>query len=140
MAMHGEVEAQENLRQICIREEQPERYWDYVRCYMKEGKTAECLESASINHKELEACTNSSARGLAYAQEDFDLAGQFQISGSPAMLMNGEIVREANFASNDTNARSPEAVKELLCCGFKEEPSFCSQKLNGSRAASMFSG
>ena len=140
MAMHGEVEAQENLRQICIREEQADRYWDYVRCYMKEGKTAECLESVSINLKELAACTNDSARGLAYAQEDFDLAGQFQISGSPTMLMNGEIVREANFASNDTNARSPEAVKELLCCGFEQEPSFCSMKLNGSRAASMFSG
>ena len=139
IAMHGEVEAQENLRQICIREEQPDRYWDYVRCYMKEGKTAECLESVSINLKELDACTNDSARGLAYAQEDFDLAGQFQISGSPTMLMNGEIVREANFATNDTNARSPEAVKELLCCGFEQEPPFCSMKLNGSRAASMFS-
>ena len=80
MAMHGEVEAQENLRQICIREEQTDRYWDYVRCYMKEGKTAECLESVSIDLKELDACTNDSARGLAYAQEDFDLATSFKIT------------------------------------------------------------
>ena len=138
-AMHGEVEAQENLRQICIREEQPDRYWDYVRCYMKEGNTAECLESVSIDIKELDACTNDSARGLAYAQEDFDLTTSFKITSSPTMLMNGEIVRESHFATNDTNARSPEAVKDLLCCGFKEEPSFCSMELNESRAETMFS-
>jgi thioredoxin 1 len=138
-AMHGEVEAQENLRQICIREEQPEKYWDYVRCYMREGKTAECLKSVSIDLNELDSCTNDSARGLAYAQKDFDLASEFKITGSPTMLMNNEIVKESNFATNTTNGRSPEAVKELLCCGFNKIPSFCSLKLNESRAATMFS-
>ena len=138
-AMHGAVEAQENLLQICIREEQPDKYWHYVRCYMKEGKTAECLKSARIDVDELNSCTNSSARGLAYAQEDFDLAGQFQISVSPTMLTNGEIVRESHFATNDTNTRSPEAVNDLLCCGFKEELSSCSMELNESRAETMFS-
>lgn len=138
-AMHGEVEAQENLLQICIREEQPERYWDYLRCYMKEGKTAECLASAQIDVDELNACTNTSTRGLAYAREDFELAGEFKITGSPTMLMNNEIVKESNFATNTTNARSPQAVKELLCCGFIKEPSFCSMRLNESRSATMFS-
>lgn len=138
-AMHGEVEAQENLLQICIREEQPERYWDYLRCYMKEGKTAECLTSVQIDVDELNACTNTSTRGLAYAREDFELAGEFKITGSPTMLMNNEIVKESNFATNTTNARSPQAVKELLCCGFIKEPSFCSMRLNESRSATMFS-
>ena len=138
-AMHGEVEAQENLLQICIREEQPERYWDYLRCYMKEGKTAECLTSVQIDVDELNACTNTSTRGLAYAREDFELAGEFKITGSPTMLMNNEIVKESNFATNTTNARSSEAVKELLCCGFIKEPSFCSMRLNESRSATMFS-
>lgn len=138
-AMHGEVEAQENLRQICIREEQPDKYWDYVRCYMNEGNTAECLQSTSIDVDELDSCTNDSSLGLVYAQEDFDLASEFKITGSPTMLMNNEIVKESNFATNTTNGRSPQAVKELLCCGFKEEPSFCSRELNESRAATMFS-
>ena len=138
-AMHGEVEAQENLRQICIREEQSEKYWDYVRCYMKEGKTAECLESVSIDVDDLDSCTNDSSRGLVYAQEDFDIAERFKITGSPTMVMNEEIVKESNFATNTTNGRSPEALKDLLCCGFKEEPSFCSLNLNESRAATMFS-
>jgi thiol-disulfide isomerase/thioredoxin len=138
-AMHGDVEAQENLRQICIREEQPAKYWDYVRCYMQEGKAKECLQSASIDVVRLESCTNGSSRGVAYAQEDFEIAEKFKITGSPTLLMNDEIVRESHFATNTTNARSSEALKELLCCGFKEKPEFCFLALNESRAATMFS-
>ena len=130
-AMHGEVEAQENLRQICIREEQPEKYWDYVRCYMKEGKSGECQKSVSLDVDKLDSCTNDSSRGLVYAQKDFDLADKFKITGSPTMLMNDEIVKESNFATNTTNSRSPEAVKELLCCGFNKEPSFGRESLIG---------
>ena len=138
-AMHGEVEAQENLRQICIREEQPEKYWDYVGCYMREGKSGECQKSVSMDVDKLDSCTNDSSRGLVYAQKDFDLAHKFKIIGSPTMLMNDKIVKESDFATNTTNSRSPEAVKELLCCGFNKEPSFCSQELNNSRMATMFS-
>ena len=138
-SMHGDKEAQENLRQICIREEQSGKYWDYVRCFMREGKSAECQKSVSLDIKELDSCTNESSRGLVYAQKDFDLANKFEITGSPTMLMNDEIVRESNFATNTTNGRSPEALKELLCCGFKEEPSFCSLPMNTSRMATMFS-
>jgi thioredoxin 1 len=138
-SMHGDKEAQENLRQICIREEQSGKYWDYVRCYMREGKSAECQNSISLDIKKLDSCTNESGRGLVYAQKDFDLANRFEITGSPTMLMNDEIVKESNFATNTTNGRSPEALKELLCCGFKEETSFCSLQMNTSRMATMFS-
>jgi thioredoxin 1 len=138
-SMHGDEEAQENLRQICIREEQSDKYWDYVGCYMKEGKSADCLKYASVDVDKLYSCTNVSSRGLVYAQKDFDLANKFSITGSPTMLMGDKIVKESDFATNTTNGRSPEALKELLCCGFKNEPSFCSQELNKSRMATMFS-
>jgi hypothetical protein len=138
-SMHGETEAQENLRQICIREEQPGKYWDYLRCYMRQGKSADCQKSVSIDVDEMNSCTNDSSRGLVYAQKDFDLAKKFKITGSPTMLMNDKIVKESDFATNKTNSRSPEAVKDLLCCGFNKEPNFCSLELNRSRLATMFS-
>src|SRR3989344_1661381 len=34
-AMHGKVEAEHNLEQICIREEQSSKYWKYVGKYME---------------------------------------------------------------------------------------------------------
>jgi len=137
-SMHGNEEAQENLRQICIREEQPEMYWDYARCYMKEGKSSECLKSLSIDVDTLDSCTNDSARGLAYAQEDFDLVDKFKVTGSPTLIMNDKVVSEFDFATDTTNGRSPEALKELLCCGFNVQPPFCSQELNTTPAITMF--
>ena len=54
--MHGDEEAQENLRQICIREEQSDKYWEYVSCFMKEGKSADCLNSSTVDEVEINAC------------------------------------------------------------------------------------
>jgi thioredoxin 1 len=138
-SMHGAAEAQENLRQICIREEQSGKYWDYVRCYMRQGNSADCQKSVSLDVDKLNACTNDSSRGLVYAQKDFDLADKYKVTGSPTLLMNDNIVKESDFATNTTASRSPEAVKELLCCGFNREPSFCSLEMNQSRLATMFS-
>jgi len=137
-SMHGNEEAQENLRQICIREEQTDKYWDYVSCYMKEGKSAECLKLLSIDMNKLDSCSNDSTLGLAYSWEDFDLANKFNITGSPTLTLNDKIVSEFDFASNTTSGRSPEALKELLCCGFSVQPSFCTQKLNTTPAITNF--
>jgi thioredoxin 1 len=139
ISMHGDGEAQENLRQMCIREEQSDKYWDYVGCFIKEGKSEDCLKSESIDEEKLNSCIADANRGLAYAQEDFKTAEKLGITGSPTMLMNGGIVSESDTAANDTNGRSPEAVKTLLCCGFKTKPSFCSKDLNKTRSPTMFS-
>ena len=138
-SMHGAEEAQENLRQICIREEQPAKYWDYVSCYIREGKSANCLNSSSIDKGRLSACIKDTGRGLAYAQKDFDLANKFNITGSPTLTLNGRVVSESDFASDITSSRSPEALKELVCCSFNTRPSFCAQELNKTRAITMFS-
>jgi len=105
---------------------------------MKEGKSVECLKSMPIDVDELASCTNDSTLGLAYAQEDFDLAEKFGVTGSPTLIMNDKIVSEFDFATDTTNGRSPEALKELLCCGFNAQPPFCSQELNTTPAITMF--
>ena len=92
----------------------------------------------AIDESKLSACINDSIRGLAYAQKDFDRANEFSITGSPTLIMDNKMVSESDFATNTTNARSPEALKELLCCGFNEEPSFCDLQLNKTPAITMF--
>lgn len=137
-SMHGNEEAHENLREICIREEQPDKYWNYIQCYIKEGKSSDCLMSVSANQGELGSCINDTARGLAYAQKDFDLANKSKITGSPTLLMDGKTVSEFDFSTNTINGRSPEALKDLLCCGFNNKPSFCSLNFNRTQAITMF--
>ncbi|MCD6402917.1 MAG: hypothetical protein J7K98_01150 [Candidatus Aenigmarchaeota archaeon] len=133
-SMHGEKEGVEDLRQICIREEQSDKYWKYIDCFIKEGKSEECLDEVGIDKPELEACMNDTTRGLKYAQEDFDLNEQYHISGSPTLVLNGERVNEYDFGG-----RSAEAVKTIICCGFEQQPEFCQQNLTTEQAARAFS-
>ncbi|MBU2540090.1 hypothetical protein KJ786_02940 [Patescibacteria group bacterium] len=133
-SMHGDAEAQENLRQICIREEEGSKYWNYISCHIKKGDMESCLVSAKINTSGLNACMTDSSRGLKYAQVDFDLQKKYGANGSPTMFLNGERGSEFWFGG-----RTAEAVKTLLCCGFSENLEICSQKLSEKSAASSFS-
>jgi hypothetical protein len=130
-AMHGDQEAQENLKQICMREEQKEKYWPYVSCYMQEGKTEECLTSSGVNVTNLNACTSDAGRGLKYAQADFDLANKYSVSSSPTLLANNtQVVSEFDFGG-----RNPNAIKDVVCAASKTKPGYCSGTLSKNDVA-----
>lgn len=132
-AMHGEEEAQENLRQICLREEQPDKFWSYLNCFMKAGETETCLAETEVDTEKLETCMTGES-GLEYAQEDFDMQNQYSVSGSPTLILNGERVSEFDFGG-----RTAEALKTLTCCGFNTEPEVCTTEITTASAASSFS-
>jgi len=134
-AMHGDAEAQENLRQICIREEQPAKYWSYVACQMKaSGTEKSCEQSTGVDSAKLSACISSPSKGVAYAQKDFDLATKYNVTGSPTLILNGSVIDETNYGG-----RSADGVRSMVCGGFNTEAGFCSTKLNTASAASSFS-
>ena len=133
-AMHGEAEAKENLRQICIRDEQASKYWSYIACQMKSGDTAGCEKSTGIDSAKLNACTSAPSRGVAYAKEDFDLNAKYGVTGSPTLILGEKKVAEFNFGG-----RTSDAIKTIVCAAFNSQPSFCSQPLNTPQAASSFS-
>jgi hypothetical protein len=166
--MHGDAEAQENLRQICIREEQSDKYWQYVGEYMKAGNVDSALSVAGIDKTSFDSCMADPQKGLKYAQADFDrakeLAAKFasdysvtqEISfPSPAVVLNSETTLEFNAQGNyyspseefayaiakgvTYSARSAENVKNLLCDGFNTAPAACSAKLSEEQAATSFS-
>ena len=91
--MHGPEEGAENLRQICIREEQPAKYYNYLACYMQKttatassgmplGDSTSCQASTGVDTAKLNACVADPSRGLAYAQKDFDLDTKYNVQGS----------------------------------------------------------
>jgi len=134
-SMHGDEEAQENLRQICIREEEgATKYWSYIDCHIKKGEVDSCLSSANIDKTKVNACMTNNSLGLNYAQKDFDAQNKYNVTGSPTLFLNGEKVSEFDFGG-----RTAEAVKTLLCCGFDKKPEICSQKLTETSAATGFS-
>lgn len=133
-AMHGDKEAQENLRQICLREEQEDKFWNYLTCFIKEGKTDDCLDEVEVDTEKLETCMSDTSKGIVYAQEDFDLQSEYQVTGSPTLILNGERVSEFDFGG-----RTAEAVKTLICCSFSEKPEVCDEALTTGQAATGFS-
>lgn len=133
-AMHGDEEAQENLRQICLREEQPNNFWAYIDCHIKEGKVDSCLQTAQVDVNKLADCLSDVSRGLAYAEKDFANQDKYEITGSPTLVLNGIKVSEFDFGG-----RTAEAVKTMICCGFQEKPDFCDTTLSTESANSSFS-
>jgi len=133
-SMHGDEEAQENLRQICIRQEQPAKYWSYVSCHIKAGDSTGCLKSVGVNTSTLSACMSDASKGVAYAKEDFDLADKYSVQGSPTLMLGDSNVDESGFGG-----RSADAIKKIVCCASNSEPSFCSQTLETSSAAVSYS-
>lgn len=135
-AMHGDEEAQENLRQICIREEQPNLYWPYVNCYMKaEGQSQTCLNQAGVNQISLNSCMTDANKGLKYAQADFDLANQFGVTGSPTLILN----EKQTVSEFDFGGRVADAVKQIICCGSETKPAYCDKSLSTDEVAAAFS-
>jgi len=132
-SMHGDKEAEENLRQICIREEQSDKFWDYIACYIKKGDTDNCLTEAKIDKTKLNTCIGDPSRGVNYAKEDFALQNQYGISASPTIVFNGMVIdstTERALANGmQINMRSAELWKNIVCCGFNTKPSECSQTL-----------
>ncbi|KKP31948.1 MAG: hypothetical protein A2312_00295 [Candidatus Staskawiczbacteria bacterium RIFOXYB2_FULL_32_9] len=134
-AMHGEAEAKENLRQICIREEQAEKYWDYSACQMKSsGQEVACEKSIGIDSTKLNSCMSDPSRGVAYAKKDFEGQNKYNVTGSPTMVLGQAVISENGFGG-----RSADGIKSMICAGFNNQPSFCSTKLNTNPAATSFS-
>lgn len=135
-ALHGKEEAQENLRQICIREEQKNFYWPYVSCYMKKQNNSEnCLSEVGVDTASLDACMKDKNRGLKYAKQDFDNTQKLGISGSPTLVLNGkQLVDEFGFGG-----RNPNAIKEILCCSADKKLAYCGLEFSKTDAATSFS-
>ena len=139
-AMHGDEEAQENLRQICLREEQPNNFWAYIDCHIKEGNVDSCLEIAKVDVSGLTNCMTDQSRGLVYAQKDFDAQDKYKITGSPTLILNEQNYNTSEKAIEfDFGGRTAEAVKTIVCCSFQDKPDFCDTILSTESANTSFS-
>ncbi len=133
-SMHGDQEAQENLKQICLREEQSDKFWVYLDCFMKaQGKSDACSDEAKVDKDKLKTCMTDSNKGLKYAQADFDASNKYGVTGSPTLILNGEKVSEFNFGG-----RTADAVKTMICCGMKSKAKECDTKLSTEQANTAF--
>jgi len=147
--MHGKEEIDENLRQHCIQEEQKEKYYNYLACFVQDGDFEKCLIEAEINKTKLAACISStdSQHSITelYNNQNTWLNGQYPrfdvqtdlnekygVRGSPTIVINDTVV--------NIITRSPEEFKKIICQAFIAEPEECSQILSKDIPSAGFGG
>ncbi len=157
--MHGEKEVTENLREYCIQENEPEKFLDYMTCflegngiesdgYITEGNDVNtCLVQAGINTISLETCITKTDNEFAITENledeskwlsgyyprfnvDLKLNEEYGISGSPTLVINGEQV---------SSSRDPASYLDAVCQAFTNAPEECSEVLS-SQTPSVYFG
>ena len=136
--MHEKKEIDENLRQYCIQKEEKAKYFDYLSCFVKEGKSEECLTQAKIDKDKLTSCVSATDKQYQITEKyndkntwlngnfpkfdvQADLNEKYGVRGSPTFVINDTVVEIS---------RSPEKIKEAVCNAFNSPPEECSQILS----------
>ncbi|MCW8966263.1 MAG: hypothetical protein OQK82_06225 [Candidatus Pacearchaeota archaeon] len=122
--MH-DPEYEETPRQICIREEQSEKYLDYLTCFLEgDGDDSSgyipngndpstCMQRVGVDEDIVNECVDSE-KWKEYYDEDSVLSQSYGVSGSPSLVINGVIA---------SSGRSPSAYLDTVCAsGFNEVP------------------
>ncbi|MFA4953064.1 MAG: hypothetical protein WC584_02485 [Candidatus Pacearchaeota archaeon] len=140
-AMHGEYEAVEAKRQLCIEKEYPNKHLDYLIAFAEDTSIGDCRGDADclipklsslysklgIDANKINSCMNANGDKLYNAElSNSEAKG---VSGSPTIIINGV---------ETSLSRSPDAVKTAICAAFNTAPSECSQTLSGSSASAGF--
>jgi len=125
--MHGDKEEQETKRQVCIREEQGEKYLDYLACFLEDGDSDRCQATVGVDKKKLNSCVANKAD--EYYETDSVLSEGYGVRGSPTLIINGQIV---------SSGRSPAAYLDTICSAFNTEPSECDLELDSATPSPGF--
>jgi len=137
-SLHGAVEAQEDLRQVCIMKYYNQKtYWNYVttinsNCASKYNDATsyntcwkDAASKAGIDASKIDTCSKAS-EGVELLKADDTLATTNGVSGSPTLIINGV---------KYNGARTSDAYKEGICNAFTTAPAECSQNLSTTAAA-----
>lgn len=125
--MH-EPEETETPRQVCIREEQSDKFLPYLKKFLEEGNYEDAILSAGIDEDAMNECI-SSGRWEDYYAIDSTLSQGYGVSGSPTLVVNGVIAQ---------SGRSPASYLTTTCSAFNEVPGECNQELSVATPAPMW--
>jgi len=116
--------------QVCIREEQSERYWDYLSCFLEDGDSERCQDEVGVDLDSVTECVDS-GKWEDYYGFDSDLSEAAGVRGSPTLVINGQIVQ---------SGRSSAAYLDTICQAFTDEsvPELCGGTLDDTNPAPGF--
>jgi len=144
-AMHGAKEVTENLRQYCIKENEPAKINPYLTCFLAstEGSDAEakeCLVKTNVNQAQLNQCVaatdakykvtellNDKASWVSGQFPQFNVdkddVEKYGVQGSPTLVINGEVIQ---------TGRDSASLMSAICSSFNEQPAACQTQLSSA--------
>jgi len=139
-AMHGKTELDEQLRQHCIQQEEPDKLQNYLKCFLEEGKAEGCLTKANINTSKLKTCVAATDKEHRVTEQYndkstwsggryplFDVYKEdntnYGVTGSPSLVINGEKI---------SSGRDAASLLSVICAGFNSPPAECSNELSST--------
>jgi hypothetical protein len=145
-AMHGEKELNEEMNQYCIMQEEPDKFNDYLSCFLEEGNGSACLNETGINTEAINACadnvdqeykiTENFENKVNYKGSYPEFAiykadnQKYKVGGSPTLVINGSKV---------SSGRDSATLLATVCAAFEgEAPSECDTELSNSTPSSGF--
>jgi len=136
-AMHGETELKEQMNQYCINDTQPEKFNSYLKCFLVDGNTADCLKSTGINQSKVDSCVKATDAkykitenfknkvGYQGSYPGFDIYKadntKYGVGGSPTLVINGKTVQ---------SGRDSATLLSTICAAFSEQPEECGLTLS----------
>jgi protein-disulfide isomerase len=126
--MHGEEEETETYRQVCIREEQSDKFIPYLECFLEDGDGSRCEAEVGVDTSKVASCV-SSGKGEEYYAVDSALSEEYGVRGSPTVIVNGGVV---------SSSRSPAGMLSAICSGFNTEDSSCLTELDSASPSAGF--
>lgn len=146
-SMHGKKEIDEETLQYCVQKEQNDKFLSYLKCFLKEGNSTECVDEVGLNEGMLNACIKatdeefnitelyndqSTWSGGSYPQFNTHKAEneKYGVSGSPSLAVNG--VKVESFG------RDPASLLKIVCLGFKDKPAECDEQLSTQTPSTGF--
>lgn len=136
-ALHGEGELNQNIREICVKKYQPEKFWDFVLVANKETnfqntdqKWEEVAKKVGVDVSKIKNCFEKEKENIL--AKEFEEVEKYQAWASPTLILNGT---EAS-----PSRRTPEGFKQIICQAFKTPPEECKVTLKDSSTPSPSGG
>jgi hypothetical protein len=107
-------EEDETPIQVCLREEQGDKYNAYLKEFLVDGDSERARQAVGINEAELSDCIANNADD--YYATDSELSEGYGVRGSPTLVVNGVIA---------DSGRSADAYLNTICGAFNDAPDEC---------------
>ncbi len=143
--MHGKKEIDEQLVQYCVQKEEPNKFSDYLTCFLEEGNGDDCLTKTKINTGKIDSCVASTDKTYNVSKnfEDkstykgrfptFDVYKEdnekYGVGGSPTLVINGATIR---------SGRDSATLLASICSGFENPPAECNEELSSASPSPGF--